>query len=121
MDVEQERSDRDARLGKNQSLFREINERVESLHGKYSLNAPVEDWVCECGHDECVERIAMSRDDYEQLRQNPRRFAVAPSDEHVIPEIEVVVERRQRYWVVEKLGQSGEIAERLDPRSRARP
>jgi hypothetical protein len=35
----------------------------------------------------------------------------------VIPEAEVVVERHERYWLVDKVGVAGAVAERQDPRS----
>ena len=33
------------------------------------------------------------------------------------PRIEQVVQREERYWVVEKFGVGGELSEDLDPRS----
>jgi hypothetical protein len=39
------------------------------------------------------------------VRENPTHFAVVTSDEHVIPDVERVVERHARYWVVEKVGE----------------
>jgi hypothetical protein len=36
----------------------------------------------------------------------------------VISDIERVVERHERYWVVEKLGEAAEVSEALDDRAR---
>jgi hypothetical protein len=33
-----------------------------------------------------------------------------------VPEIETVVDRRDRYWVVEKNGEAGDLAAKVDPR-----
>ena len=41
---------------------------------------------------------------------------MAPSREHLFPEIEVVVEETERYWVVEKMGEAGDLAAKVDPR-----
>jgi hypothetical protein len=41
---------------------------------------------------------------------------VAPSDPHVFLDVELVTERHDRYWVVEKFGTAGAEAGRLDPR-----
>jgi hypothetical protein len=49
----------------------------------------------------------------EAVRENPRRFFVASNDDHVIPEIEQVLEQNERFWVVEKFGQSAAVAEKL--------
>jgi hypothetical protein len=46
-----------------------------------------------------------------------KRFFVKPDVAHLVPEVEDVVERHERYWVVEKIGVAGELAERQDPRS----
>jgi hypothetical protein len=58
----------------------------------------------------------MSLLEYEDLRSEPTRFAVAPSGEHVVFEVERIVDRREDYWVVEKLGEAAEVAEQTDPR-----
>ena len=57
----------------------------------------------------------MTRD--EMVRAEPTRFVVAPGDDHVTPEIERVVQREERYWVVEKVGVAAEVSKNLDPRS----
>lgn len=117
MTTETERHDREARAGRNQSLFREINERMRELNEGFSLAAPTADWVCECANDACTERIELTPQEYEALRRHGASFAVAPGDAHVVPEAERVVERLERYWIVEKTGEAGAVAEQLDPRS----
>ena len=47
----------------------------------------------------------MTPEEYEELRSNATHFAVAPAEMHVVPEVERVVEERERYWVVEKQGE----------------
>jgi hypothetical protein len=108
--------DRGARAARNQSLFREINERVKQLNDGFSMVLPVGEWICECADDTCVERIALSAEAYEEVRANGTHFIVAPSDEHVYPDVERVTERNEPYWVVEKFGRAGEDAGRLNPR-----
>ena len=100
------------RAAKNQSLFREVNERIERLAGAVSSAT----FVCECLREECDERVALTLEDYEQLRSNPNRFFVLHG--HAYAEIEDVVETRDEYLVVKKLGVGGEVAESLDPRTR---
>jgi hypothetical protein len=108
--------DRGARAARNQSLFREINERVKQLNEGFSLVLPVGEWICECPDDTCVERIELSAVEYEAVRSAGTHFLVAPANEHVLLDVERVVERTDRYWVVEKFGTAGEEADRLDPR-----
>ena len=102
--------ERASRAARNQSFFRQINERVNELNEAFSLVLPLGEWVCECADQSCIARIELSAQDYETVRQNGARFVVAPGDEHV-------TERNQRYWVVEKLGEAARVSGDLDPRS----
>jgi len=108
------------RAGKNQSLFREVNERVDEVNQGHALWLTLSDWVCECADETCTERIEMTGEEYSTVRESPIRFAVMPSEEHVVPEVERVVRKESRYWVVEKFGQAAAAAKKLDPRSRHR-
>jgi hypothetical protein len=112
--------DRGARAAKNQALFREVNERVMGLKEGSLLSLPIADWICECADETCSERISLTPEQYEQVRAAGDRFAVAPGYDHVVPDVESVVERHDAYWVVEKFGFAGELAEGLNPRARKR-
>jgi hypothetical protein len=108
--------DRGSRAARNQSLFREINERVKQLNEGFSMVLPVGEWICECADDTCVDRIELSAAEYEAVRIDGTHFLVAAGDQHVFLDVETVTERTDRYWVVEKFGTAGEEADRLDPR-----
>jgi hypothetical protein len=97
-------------------LFRDVNERVREINRAFKEQVPLGDWACECAENACTERIALTTPEYEAIRANPRRFAVAASDDHVVHEIEDVVERQDRFWVVETMGPAGELAAKVDPR-----
>lgn len=98
-----------------QVVFREINEKLEGLNASFSQIIPLGDFVCECADLTCIERIAMTVAEYEELRAHPTRFAVHHG--HVSPEAERVVENRSGYTIVEKLGAGSEYAARFDPRA----
>jgi hypothetical protein len=103
------------RLGENEILYREVNERVRELSEQFGLQQEEVGFVCECAQLECSARITLTLPEYEQLRAHPRRFAVV--DGHEQPEVERVLERRARYTVIEKLpGGPAELAEAADPR-----
>ncbi len=108
----------EGRVARNQSRFREINERIEPSNAAHNwVDPPFADWVCECARPDCSVAVRLTIGEYESVRSDPAKFLVAPSDEHVLPEIEQIVERNERYWVVEKLGVAGDVSEDLDPRS----
>jgi len=104
------------RGARTQSMFRDVNERVRRINEAFSVVVPLGEWVCECADQECSTRITMTHADYEAIRADPTRFLVAVGDEHVVPEIENVVERHEQYWIVEKLGDAAEVAKSVDPR-----
>jgi hypothetical protein len=112
----QEAPDQQAReIGRRQSLFREVNERIDELAEEFALRDefPI---LCECGTTDCNERIVFTQTEYDNLRLIPTHFAVLPG--HEIPAVERVVERNERFVVVEKFGESAKAAIRLDPRRR---
>jgi hypothetical protein len=117
MTAQEDVRQRQRRAAQNQSLFREVNERVKDLNDNFHLSDPVSEWVCECANDDCFDRIEMSTRQYEDVRRHSSRFLVAPSELHVWPEAEDVVERFTNYWIVEKIELAAEIAEATAARS----
>jgi hypothetical protein len=118
MALPQERPDTRAReIGRRQSLFREVNERIDELAATFDLTdeLPI---LCECGSTECSEQIVLSETEYERVRRIPTHFAVLPG--HDIPDVERIVEKNDRFVVVEKFGESAITAINLDPRRRPR-
>jgi hypothetical protein len=121
MSLSDDHRDRETRAAQNQTLFRDINERVRELNEGFSFVLPVAEWICECANDTCTELIEMTAAEYEAIRGDGARFFVAPGDEHVRPDVEKVTEATDRYWVVEKIGHAGDLAKRLDPRTDGGP
>jgi hypothetical protein len=112
----EEASARHERIGLNEAVFREVNERINDLAEHFRLEDQPLDLVCECGDPTCVERITMSHEEYEELRSDPMHFAVYPGHEE--SDVEDILERRRGYDIVRKHeGEPAEIAERTDPRS----
>jgi uncharacterized Zn finger protein (UPF0148 family) len=97
-------------IGENEARARSINERI-----KKSSDGGSEEFVCECGRDDCGEIIFLRIEDYELIRRGSRRFVVYPG--HQMPDVEVVVEAHDTHLVVSKTGEAGETAELTDPRS----
>ena len=107
---------RSARAGRNQALYREVNGRVREMNEAFDAFLPLGEWICECANEECFETIEMTHEEYEVVRAGGTRFFVKPDDAHVFPEAEITTERRERYWIVEKVGVAAAIAQREDPR-----
>ena len=108
-------SSREERIGLNEAVFREVNERIENLAETFDLKAPL-DLICECGDAACDERLSMTRAEYEELRSKSHQFAVHPGHEY--PDVESVVARLKGYDIVSKnKGVPMQIAEQTDPRT----
>jgi hypothetical protein len=108
---------RQRRAAENQSLFREVNERIEHILDRFELTeGSMLDFMCECAHEECSERLEMTHAEYEAMRRVPTHFAVKAG--HEIPDVEATVQTNDRYVVVAKFGAAGQEAINLDPRSR---
>lgn len=102
---------RGERVGKNEALFREVNERIEQI-----AEGNEAEFLCECGDPACTSPIRLPLERYEAVRSHPDRFAVLPG--HEIPDVESVVEDHGAYVVVEKHpGRPAELAAEYDPRS----
>ena len=108
--------ERGKRVGRNEDLFREVNERLRELGEGFTLVSEQAEFICECANNTCVERIQMPLSTYEEIRSDPKRFFVVKG--HELPEYEKVVRENEGYIVVEKLpGGPAGIAIRDDPRS----
>jgi hypothetical protein len=111
-----DQQEREWRIGEMQSLFRDVNERINATRRSRAVWVPVSEWVCECADETCSERIMMTPEEYEAVRADSLHFVVVPSQAHVYPEAERIVEEHERYWVVEKLREAAEVAEQNDVR-----
>ena len=106
---------REERVARNETLFREVNERIKDVSDGDDTVSTTE-FLCECGDPECIEPVSMTLVEYEEVRRNPKHFAIVPG--HADPEVEVVVARNERFAVVEKTDpEAARIAVREDPRS----
>jgi hypothetical protein len=103
---------RAARVGKNEALFREVNERIREIT---TYDSDIE-FLCECGDPGCARPILMTIGEYEDVRTNAKRFVVVPG--HEASEVETVVETTDRFTIVEKHpGTPTELAVQTDPRA----
>jgi hypothetical protein len=99
------------KAARNQSLWRELNERIKEVA---ETSGQVE-FLCECAKLDCTDTLTLSMADYEPIRSSPTDFPIAVGHEYC--EFRDVVEVNDGYAVVRKRGKAGEIAVASDPRS----
>ena len=102
----------DERLARNENTFRSLNEQIEKKAA--SVGSENYQFVCECSITDCVERVMLTRTQYEHVRAEGTRFFVVPGHENLA--VEEVVETWPSYLVVEKGGRAGLVADLADPR-----
>ena len=106
-------SERGRRIGLNEAIFRQVNERISELSGNYET--PILEILCECGDIDCSDRFEIAHQAYEELRSDPTLFAVIPG--HEIADVEDIVEVSHGYLVVRKhAGDPADVAKATDPR-----
>lgn len=107
-------NEREERIGNNEILLREVNERIEEL-GERTTTLRLIGFVCECGVTSCTEQVQLELQEYEAVRANAHHFVTLPG--HETPDLERVIMRHARYQVVEKdEGEPAELAVETDPR-----
>jgi hypothetical protein len=108
--------DQGLRVGQNEVIFREVNERLRELGESFSLVSEIAEFVCECGDSSCTDRMQLPLSEYEHVRSDPKWFVLIPGHERL--DYERVIQQRDDYMIVEKLpGGPAGIAIRDDPRS----
>ena len=88
------------RRAENQTLFREINDRIEAGAEAHGSDPHAYEFVCECSSLDCFERLELTLHEYGRVREHGRWYAVLSG--HEVPEAEVVVERRGDVAIVER-------------------
>jgi hypothetical protein len=106
--------DLERRLASNEAVFREVNEGIERGQWPGEAGAPV-GFRCECARLGCNLLLELTLPEYEHVRSAPRHFVMIEG--HELSDLEVVIERRPGYVIVEKQDEAGEHAVESDPRS----
>jgi hypothetical protein len=108
--------DQARRVGLNESIFREVNEQIESLNRDFGTERENMTAICECANGDCTERLEIPVAEYEKVRADARRYIIVKG--HDLPEYEAVVAQEDGYDVVEKENDTAaQLAEEMDPRS----
>jgi hypothetical protein len=108
--------DRHARMARNESRFRELNEALHSsVHAPAAIGGDRSGFVCECALPDCLEVVSVPLPRYEEIRSDSLLFVVAPG--HEFPDAENVVDRTSGYVVVRKHDDVADIVEAGDPRT----
>ena len=101
------------RAARNESVFRDANERIEARLAELSLSEGRSPFLCECEDPVCTRPVRLTAAQYEAVRKYPDRFIIASV--HPVDSADVV-SRHDEFQVIVKRGAEGAVAARLDPR-----
>jgi hypothetical protein len=105
---------RELRLAQNETIFREINERVRDVARSHGTDSHVYSFFCECANTDCTLQVELTTADYERVRADGARFFISPG--HELPEIERILEQHDGWSLIEKKGDAAVYARDVDPR-----
>lgn len=88
------------RLVENEVLARSSNRDAGIAIANLSVSISNIMFFCECSDSDCAERIPMSLTTYRQIHENNNRFTIKPN--HDTSKVESVIDRGDKYWVVQK-------------------
>jgi hypothetical protein len=108
---------REASLAKNEELFRNVNERIETLSQTVAEVDSMTEYLCECDRPDCYHRVKATRSEYEAVRAESTHFILLPG--HEDSRVELVVLSNERFLIVEKQGAAGQEADESDPREQS--
>lgn len=98
-------------IGQAQVACRTENEAIQASADKLALPGLIP-FVCECPDRDCAEIVRLSFDEYEAIRQSPRRFFNFSGHEaaSVAAGAERILAVAGDLTVVQKIGVAGDVA-----------
>jgi hypothetical protein len=90
------------RIQRNNSVFRDANERIRTAVEEYDHGLERIPFLCECPVEDCVEIVPLTEKQYRAIRANTRRYLTAVGHEGAEAPVGRVVAREDGYVVVEK-------------------
>lgn len=106
--------DRAESVALTEAAFRIANERMAAWEERKGSNGAGESYYCECAMQSCRDEIRLTREQYDAVRAEPRRFFVL--HDHILEDLETELERYASYSVIEKPPMLAPLLDDTDPR-----
>jgi hypothetical protein len=110
-----------ARNAGNQNLYREVNDRVMETNARFDVvgeEGRIVEVFCECGDAGCTDRVLITREAYECVREDSQTFVLLPGHDQGL--VEEVIETTPDYVIARNIGEAAEIATDGDRRRGSR-
>jgi hypothetical protein len=92
--------EREVRAAQTELVFRAVNEQIMRVTDRLRAQLAEIDIICECVDTSCVSAIRIAPNEFADIERSAGRFLVVPG--HEDEDVEQVVERRAKYFVVLK-------------------
>ncbi len=66
---------------RKRALFREVNERIRDVSRRFGFVSGTYEFFCECTHPECLLRVRVTGELYDEIVADSRRYLVAAEHE----------------------------------------
>lgn len=103
----------DERKARNETIFRDANERIEQVRESLSKVEGRTPYFCECEDAACRDVLYLDLHEYEEVRSLATQFMIVPGHPHTSGG---VITDHGRYLIVAKEGEATRIALETDPR-----
>jgi hypothetical protein len=98
-----------------ENAFRDANERIQDRAAELSATTGPSPYLCECADQQCRQVVRLTADEYGRVRTRSEWFFVVPGHSS---RGETVLERTERYELVEKVGRAAAVAREGDSHRR---
>jgi hypothetical protein len=102
-----------ARAAENEAVFRQANETLEEKAAELALGQERTPYLCECENERCTQVVQLTRQEYEGIRGDPRRFVMVSGHQSTGDR---VLREERGFTVIEKTGEEGDLVAEQNPR-----
>jgi hypothetical protein len=87
-------------VAQSEATFRYANDRLRETYRAFGAEEHFVPFICECADVRCTRVMMLTLHEFEEARAHPGRFLLLPG--HELLELELVVDERERFQLVEK-------------------
>jgi hypothetical protein len=97
------------RIARNDATFREANERIKKAAESVGVTDETVPFICECADPGCHDLVGLTLPQYAEVREKPTLFLNVPGHEASARGWAQVVEERDGYVIVAKVGVAADV------------
>ena len=92
----------EARIERNNRIFREANEKIRASADRYAAELERIPFICECANPNCMKILRLTREQYGEVRNDERHYFTAVGHEAAEGVRARVVSHNDDHLIIEK-------------------